>query len=252
MLNTLIKTVRQSAFGARAVAAASIDVDALSGTETLTSGDIDFRTVDADVFGAAPNKTAAADDGIDLWILPRAAMARYVLQLALLSDDERSHAASLTRDEDRVRYIAVRVLLRSALSHRMKNEIESGHWKLTVNANGKPEIDPGQARLSFSISHAGAFSAIAVAADATIGIDAEKFDGERLTHLPTTCLTDKERTRLDKKDGEERDTEFFRLWTLKEAYTKALGLGFSAEFDQIEFDADRLALTRKAPAAPVV
>ena len=198
-----------------------------------------------------PTTNAQNNDehNVDVWVLPTSRMAQFAMTQANLTEDEISHSRGLKRDEDRVRFIATRSLLRQALSHSARTEVESGQARLQINAFGKPELKTEDTALSFSITHAGAFSAIAITKGATIGIDAEKVEAERLSHLPFDCFSAKEQKHLKGQKTAKRHFDFFRLWTLKEAYTKALGLGFSAEFNKIDFDLDRTALNQKAAQA---
>ena len=213
---------------------------------TVSTTDVPWQAVECATKSAAERQDAEAN----IWILPTATMAGFALMHAgLLNEAEKAHANSYRRECDRIRYVAVRALLRLALSETVRGEIESGHWRIEMNQFGKPELRPEHAFVSFSVSHAGDFSVIAVTSDATIGIDAEKVDADRIKHLPTECFTQNEQRHLDQLTEDTRHIDFYRLWTLKEAYSKALGLGFSAEFDKIEFDIDTMALKRKSPVA---
>jgi len=62
-------------------------------------------------------------------------------------------------------------------------------------------------------------------------------------------LTGKEKARLLKESSETGLKDLFFLWTLKEAYTKALGLGLGFEFSRIEydFDSEQLLIDGKQP-----
>lgn len=212
------------------------------GTEDFTNA---VHAVDVDPTAAADK----ADATVDYWIIPTRSMAQYALTNCNLTDDELAHARSIKREDARVRYIAVRSLLRTALSHSVKGEIESGQWQFETNEFGKPVLRLDNGTVSFSITHACTFSVVAVTSDATLGIDAEKVDGDRIKHLPIDCFTAKEQRHLNATPEKTRHFDFFRLWTLKEAYSKALGLGFSAEFDKIQFALKPLKLERKSPQA---
>jgi 4'-phosphopantetheinyl transferase len=50
-------------------------------------------------------------------------------------------------------------------------------------------------------------------------------------------LTDLEKAQLTPDvPSEERKRRFYWMWTVKEAYTKALGLGLGFDFSRVEFD----------------
>ena len=81
--------------------------------------------------------------------------------------------------------------------------------------NGKPFF-PDHPRLHFSLSHTKGWALCALS-DRPVGVDIEVITPrrERLFHY---CLTDEEYARFD---GSWPD--FFRFWTLKEAWCKYLG-----------------------------
>jgi phosphopantetheinyl transferase len=187
---------------------------------------------------ASQNAAEVADHAseIDLWIIPVEAMPRLAREHDVLSEDERRHAAQINHNCHRIRYTAVRTALRFALSHRVEDTIESGNWRISTPPNGKPQICSEQANCSFSITHSDDFSVIAIAPDSTVGIDAERVDNAKLKHLPFECLSENEQQRMKAKAEDEQYYDFFRFWTLKEAYTKAIGLGLFVDFDSIEFN----------------
>lgn len=85
---------------------------------------------------------------------------------------------------------------------------------------------PGTPDLGLSLASRGRFSALAVAAG-RIGIDVEIVDpaGE----VPWAVLHPRERADLAALAGPERAAAFARLWTLKEAYLKALHWGLARD-----------------------
>ena len=200
----------------------------------LKNGSISVKQLSSDGSGG----TSSQEADIDIWVIPNASMEPLLEAETVLSAQERRHANRFRSETERTRYIAVRTLLRLALSHRMRNAVAGGDWRFSMNAYGKPELCPDQANCSFSISHADGFSVVAIAPNKTIGVDAEKIDKDRLKHLPLECLSANEQDRLNARPQDDRYHDFFRLWTLKEAYTKALGEGMSRDFGDLEFNLD--------------
>ncbi|MCR9194373.1 MAG: 4'-phosphopantetheinyl transferase superfamily protein [Hyphomonas sp.] len=110
-----------------------------------------------------------------------------------------------------------------------------------------------QADLSFSVSHDGAWTALAVCETARIGIDIESIKPLSREEMEWP-LSPRERCDLAGVGDEHLLQAFFRYWTLKEAFIKALGLGVSfplEDFDMSPFGA-AAALLRVAgdPDAP--
>ena len=105
-------------------------------------------------------------------------------------------------------------------------------------------------RLIFNIAHSENLLAVGVwAGDGSpgrIGVDIEVLtDKLNLTDaslgsdgdgsVPHGCLADAEREHLKSLSPGDRPAAFLRLWTAKEAFVKALGLGVSFGLDQVQF-----------------
>ena len=90
--------------------------------------------------------------------------------------------------------------------------------KIRIGANGKPYIDG----MYFNISHSHNMVVCAFS-DTDIGIDVEKIREWR--PRVAKSFHPEERTRLEK--AEDKDLEFYKIWTMKEAYLKCLGTGIT-------------------------
>jgi 4'-phosphopantetheinyl transferase len=113
---------------------------------------------------------------------------------------------------------------------------------ITRNAYGKPDLqwppcsndtnNIHNKRLRFNVAHTCGLIGIAITSDRLIGLDIETA-GRRTRHNPDTVA----RRRFSTMEygnlnalltDEEKAAYFIRLWTLKEAYVKAVGRGISA------------------------
>ncbi|MCM1528827.1 MAG: 4'-phosphopantetheinyl transferase superfamily protein [Alistipes sp.] len=99
-------------------------------------------------------------------------------------------------------------------------------------AHGKPYL-PAHPELSFNISHAEGIAACIVS-DRECGIDCEPVRQYR-PNVMRRAFSEGEIALIENSDEEERDLLFFRLWTLKEAYIKAIGTGLSFPMKEAEF-----------------
>lgn len=150
---------------------------------------------------------------------------------------ERARSARFVFKADRENYRAAHVLLRHALSRHAP--IAPAAWRFRPGAYGKPEIAApvplAGERLHFSLSHTRGLVCCAVAA-AAVGVDAE---GERpvsdALDLARRFFSPVEAATLAALPPPERARHFYVLWTLKESYVKALGLGLSAGLDHCVF-----------------
>ena len=94
-------------------------------------------------------------------------------------------------------------------------------------AKGKPHL-AGAPGLAVSWAHAGSLVALGIgaAAEGPAGVDAERF-GRARAAVAARYFHPEETAWLAAQPEERRDEAFTRLWTLKEAFTKALGEGLS-------------------------
>ena len=99
---------------------------------------------------------------------------------------------------------------------------------------GKPRlVSPG--RLEFNLSHSGDHALLAVSRERPVGVDIEVVRPIReRDSIVSRYFTDAERISFDAVPPPLRDDHFFRLWTRKEAFLKALGVGLSGGLDRVE------------------
>ncbi|MDP3530249.1 4'-phosphopantetheinyl transferase superfamily protein [Methylicorpusculum sp.] len=98
---------------------------------------------------------------------------------------------------------------------------------------GKPYLLWPRCRWQFSISHGINNWWCAFAESRTIGLDVEEIVHGLSPMYESNELTVDERKELRTLDDFEFPTVFLQYWTLKEAYTKALGYGLLAPFSEI-------------------
>lgn len=179
---------------------------------------------------------------IDLWALPSSLMEECLKSKDILSVEETAEAATISHCPTRTRHLAMRILTRLALSERVDQKISCDQWKIELGPYGKPELDGGQSDLSFSISHSEGLSMLAITNSKTIGIDIERLSPSGMDQLPLHILSEQENETLQNLQDLDKYQHFLQLWTLKEAYSKAVGMGFSLEFEALEFTLDPITL----------
>ena len=151
---------------------------------------------------------------------------------SLLSPYERSRAARFRFRRDCLRFIATRGRLREILSGYEATSPES--LQFVCNAYGKPFLQ-GASRLRFNLSHSESLAAIAIAKDREVGIDIEARKPELATdEVSEISFSPAELQCLREHPEPLRAHEFFKYWTLKEAYIKAIGLGLSYELHDFD------------------
>lgn len=144
---------------------------------------------------------------------------------ALLSPDEQARCGSLRFDPLRREFLATRALLRTVLSRH--HSLPPQAWRFRVNSHGKPETDP-PCGLRFNLSNAPGLVVCLIARNTDVGVDTEPASraGEILALAPDVFSL-QEQAQLQSLPAAARRDRALSLWTLKEAYIKARGLGLS-------------------------
>jgi len=164
----------------------------------------------------------------------------------LLSKEERESAARFRFDRHRREYLASHALARNALSHA--HPLPPYAWNYSVNAYGKPTPIP-ECGLRFNQSNSVELAVCLVASPATpagagtgpeagpeVGIDVEAFSrAEEILPLAPKVFSLAEQAQLNALPAAERPHRALSLWTLKEAYIKARGMGLSLPLRGISF-----------------
>lgn len=157
--------------------------------------------------------------------------------LPLLNQEEHERYQRFHFDRDRLIYLAAHALVRMTLARYAPCPPEQ--WQFVQGAQGKPEIVPAAGRppLRFNLSHTKGMVACVVALDRDCGVDVENIRPMTdMRSMAAMVFSDGEIAYLESLTEEAWPKNFFTLWTLKEAYIKAIGLGFSAPLKQITFD----------------
>ncbi len=152
----------------------------------------------------------------------------------LLCPGEREQAARFASDRRRCEYVCAHGLVRAALS-RFAPHVAPTAWRFERSRHGRPFISsPRNAeRLHFSLSHTDGFVACAVSSCKRVGIDVEAID-RPVSHLEIarTFFSSAEHADLISLPSAQQKDRFFDLWTLKEAYAKARGLGLQLPLNE--------------------
>ena len=106
--------------------------------------------------------------------------------------------------------------------------------RILRGANGRPYLDSSRhpSPPSFNSSNARDCSLVAVSSAEAVGVDLERSDEPpiKLPHV-VRYLAPEEQAALEQIDPSTRNAALLRLWTCKEAFIKATGLGMSQPLD---------------------
>ncbi len=163
---------------------------------------------------------------IYLWLEEVPPLEALLSQLDLLSLEERQRAEQLHLLEDRRRFLAGRLLLRTLLSRY--TGIPPQDISLDRTASGKPYWRDPPLPLQFNLSHSRERVLVGLMWQARIGVDLEWIRPvPRWQRIARRYFSAAEQARLLACPPAERERVFLELWTQKEALLKAMGVGLA-------------------------
>ena len=152
-----------------------------------------------------------------------------------LDEEERQRAARFRFERDRLRFVTCRGALRFVLAGYL--DVEPRELVFGTGSHGKPFLEAaGRGPLPrFNLARSAEFGLVAVTSDRDVGCDLElvrhDFD---LAGMMRSVFTDEEQARVQSLPEERRFEAFFRGWTRKEAFVKAIGDGFSFPLKSVD------------------
>jgi len=150
---------------------------------------------------------------------------------SILSSGEIYRAGRFRFDEDQMRFVITHGCLRLLLGKYIHISPDQINFQ---NGNfGKPHLV--NCELEFNISHSGDYSLIAFAVDRIVGVDVELHRANlEIEKVAKRFFSKREITTLMNLSHEEQSNAFFSIWTRKEAYIKAHGLGLALPLDSFD------------------
>lgn len=145
--------------------------------------------------------------------------------LNFISEKEKEKILKYTRYEDSLRSLYGKLILKKILSLD-KVQLKYNKW-------GKPELT-NDSGTYFNISHSGEWVAVGISSK-PIGVDIQKVDKIDLS-IAERCFSKNENEYILLLPLNERKDAFFKLWTLKEAFIKAKGMGLYMPLDSFTIE----------------
>ncbi|NLK94127.1 MAG: 4'-phosphopantetheinyl transferase superfamily protein [Clostridiales bacterium] len=142
-----------------------------------------------------------------------------------LNEKEKNKILKFVRYEYALRSLYGKILLMNALN---LDKID-----LNYNQYGKPEL-VDMPNTYFNISHCNKWVVLAID-NKPIGIDVEEIKEDHLD-IAKEFFSAEENEYLSKIDKERRVEEFYKLWTMKEAFVKNIGKGLHQEFNSFSIN----------------
>lgn len=168
--------------------------------------------------------------GLETWLaeVDQASPAQLTAWHAWLDPQEQSRAAAFVFERDRGRFVARHAALRFLLSQRLGLPPQA--LQFAFNPFGKPSLAGLPGAPHFNLSHSAGLALIVLHPQHPVGVDIEFCRADLdLEQIARRFFSPTELSRFLTLAPEQRLPAFYTLWTRKEAYLKALGLGVSLE-----------------------
>lgn len=145
----------------------------------------------------------------------------------LVSIDRKQKIDDYILDDDKLRSAMAEIMIKKVLMD--KYGFRKSNIAFKYSKYGKPYL-VGCDRIYFNVSHSGKWIVCAFA-DKEVGIDIQNTDKEVSNSVIDKVCSSNEKELIKTADS----GAFYKFWTLKEAYTKALGKGLLMKFSDLDF-----------------
>lgn len=176
-----------------------------------------------------------AEHAVHVWKIALDASPHTLETLRTTLDSSELHRASRFRFRaDERRFIIGRSALRIILSRYVA--MAPNKITFVYNTYGKPELpnSPSTPAIHFNISHSGELALIGICHNRRVGIDVERLDrAVRIQAIADRYFSPEESEAIRSLPPEQQRLAFFRCWTAKEAYLKALGVGLYGSLNNL-------------------
>lgn len=163
--------------------------------------------------------------GPHLWLLDFSQLDTLAVECYqhLLSEDELARAKRYRRGQRE--FIACRAFMRLCLARYTGGDART--LCFAKSNSGKPYLLGDDARWQFNLSHTSRYAALAIAKDTLVGVDIEQPRRRNFLGIAADYFHPDELAFLQALPDAHMPEAFFQLWTLKEAFFKALGGGIA-------------------------
>jgi 4'-phosphopantetheinyl transferase len=184
-----------------------------------------------------PGRREVCQREVELWIVRlEASEENYERAHSWLPEDEAARAKRFYFERHARAFVLGRAALRALLASYL--EVAPAEVGFVYGPHGKPALAQNQDAervLQFNVSNSGDLAAYVFTSGCEIGVDVEK---HRKLHnfedIAQRFFSPAETAELLELPATERTAAFFRCWSRKEAYIKALGGGLSIPLDSFQ------------------
>jgi len=162
------------------------------------------------------------DSRIDLWQF--SLEHEFSGAATLINAEEQARADRFYFERHQRRFTVSRAMMRIILARYLN--ISPDRLEFTYSAHGKPEVINSQ-RLQFNLSHSGDLALLAVGKTYPLGVDLEHYSARPYEGIANNLFSQQEINEFKKVPPSLKPAVFFHIWSQKEAFIKACGLGLS-------------------------
>lgn len=185
---------------------------------------------------------------VDVWLEELSSSTlKDKVQHVLLNHEETTAANNFYFEKDRENYKVSHQFLRFILSCYLK--ISPNEINFTRMTHGKPIVFAQKPyQIEFNMAHTNNFLAVAIGKNHSVGVDIETMtDKNNVDALAKHCFSAEEFKQYSELSENLRPRAFFRGWSRKEAYLKALGTGLNKDLRSFSIN-----IFDDKPHAPIV
>ncbi len=167
---------------------------------------------------------------VHLWEIPLD-LERDLVAVAtqLLQPSEIQRAQRFSLHKHRQQFVLSRAVQRDILSRYVQYPAKQICFQ--YGGHGKPFLS--DCAVQFNLSNSGDYAYFALTLYDQVGVDIEQMrPNVEILGIAKRFFSPKEYIELQQLPAEQRLDAFYRFWTLKEAYVKALGLGLAVGLDR--------------------
>ena len=151
---------------------------------------------------------------------------------SVLSPDETKRLSQFKRAECKLQYLKSRFALRCILAKYLNRH--PANLEFSTDEHGKPWLSGNEQKINFSLSHSAELALVAVS-KANIGVDIEKIRAiSQMDKFSKRFFSPRECDKLFSCAKSLRLPKFFEIWTTKEAYLKAKGIGLRTSLKEAD------------------
>jgi 4'-phosphopantetheinyl transferase len=174
-----------------------------------------------------------ANNDVHIWTMPAKASDAVVAQFErVLSEDEAERASRFRFSHLRDSFVITHGVLRYLVGRYLN--LDPARICFVYGDKGKPAVSSA-ANLQFNLTHSEGLAAVAFTAGCQVGMDVEHIRPvAEMQQIADRYFGSEEAAELMLLPENERERAFFRCWTRKEAYIKAIGDGLSCALDSFQ------------------